>query len=149
MENTFDYAQLIRQDGGLIREIEKTFFIPDTARASLVIARVLHALRRSLTKKESVEFISRLPDYLKIMYVTEWEPSEEKIPLRHLDEFTEAVIHLDNQSGQRVFHKEVDALAAVITVLKLLDQQAGLLKFSSFGYCFKRELHETMLETAA
>ncbi|ELR73708.1 hypothetical protein C900_02112 [Fulvivirga imtechensis AK7] len=151
MENNFEinYIELAKRDCGLIREIKRALFIVDTKRAGLVVSRVLHTIRRSLTKKESAEFISRLPDYLKILYVTEWEPSEKRILLKHLDEFTEEVITLDSQSGHRVFHKEVDALAAVITIMKVLDQHANLLNFSSFCYSFKRELQETMLETAA
>lgn len=149
MENILDYVELAKQDCTLIKEIKKVLFTQDTEKASLVVHRILHTIRRSLTKKESAELISRIPDHLKVMYVTEWQPDEKKLQLKHLDEFTEEVIELDSHSPHRVFHKEIDALAAVITALRVLNENTRLLSFSSFSYSFKRELEETMLETAA
>lgn len=151
MGNEFEinFDALAKRDGGLIKEVKKNLFIVDSSKAGLIISRILHTIRRSFTFSESAEFISRLPDYLKVIYVTKWKPSEEKFQLKHLDEFTEEVLRLDGESEQRVFHKEVDALTAVITVLKALNRHVNLLSFPSFSYSFKRELHETMLEPAA
>lgn len=151
MENELEinYTELAKRDSGLIKEIKRALFIADSKKAGLIISRILHTIRRSLSHIESAEFITRLPDYLKILYVTNWTPSEEKIRIKHLDEFTEQVLLLDDESGHRVFHKEVDALTAVITVLKTINQHVDLLNLSSFSYSFKRELEETMLETAA
>lgn len=151
MEKDFEinYEALAKRDGGLIKEVKKSLFITDSKKAGVVISRILHTIRRSLSYTESAEFISRLPEYLKIIYVTNWTPSEKKIQLKHLDEFTEEALQLDNESGEIVFHKEVDALTAVITVLKVLNRHVNLLSFPSFSYSFKRELQESMLEPAA
>lgn len=151
MEQTFEinYDRLAKRDSGLIWEVKRALFIADSKKAGTIISRILHAIRRSLTYTESAEFISRLPEYLKIMYVSNWTPREKKIHIKHLDEFTEEVLALDNESHHRVFHKEVDALSAVITVLKALNRHVDLLDLPSFSYSFKRELQETMLEPAA
>lgn len=151
MRNEFEinFDALAKRDSGLIKEVKKNLFITDSEKAGLIISRVLHTIRRSLTFAESAEFISRLPDYLKVIYVTKWKASEEKIQLKHLDEFTEEALRLDHESAVKVFHKEIDALTAVITVLKALNRHVNLLSFPSFSYSLKRELHETMLEPAA
>lgn len=151
MEHTFEinYDRLAKRDSGLILEIKRALVIPDSKKAGEIICRILHTIRRSLSYTESAEFISRLPEYLKVMYVTDWTPKEKKITIKHLDEFTEEVLALDHESGHKVFHKEVDALSAVITVLKILNRHVNLLNLPSFGYSFKRELSETMLEPAA
>ncbi|UII22557.1 DUF2267 domain-containing protein [Fulvivirga ligni] len=151
MENTIalDYSNLSLQDNGLIKEICQSLGLKSMEKAGLAISRVLHTIRKSLTYHESAEFIKRLPEYLKVMYVMNWNPREERIQLRHLDEFTEEVLAEDDQDEERVFFKEVDALTAVITVLKSLNKHVDLLNFSSFHYNLKRELQETMLEVSS
>ena len=151
MENSFNinYQKLAARDRGLIFEVARSLFLTDANKAGTIINRVLHTIRRTLTYQESAEFISRLPQYLKVMYVADWTPREQKVKIQHLDEFTDYVLQVDRESDTRVFHKEVDALSAVITVLKALNRHVHLLDLPSFSYSLQRELQETMLEPAA
>ncbi|MBL3654694.1 DUF2267 domain-containing protein [Fulvivirga sediminis] len=151
MENTIalNYSDLALKDNGLIKEINQVLGFGNPERAGLAVSRVLHTIRKSLSYQESAEFIKRLPEYLKVMFVMNWKPKEERIQLRHLDEFTEEVLNEDDNSEHKVFFKEVDALTAVITVLKTLNRHVDLLNFPSFHYNLKRELQETMLEVSS
>jgi uncharacterized protein (DUF2267 family) len=87
----------------------------------LIVGRVLHPLRNSLSFRDSGELIALLPDYFKFIYISDWRMKETQKPIHHLDELIMRIKDFDDQKEPSLFGNEMDILKAVVAVFSTLD----------------------------
>lgn len=143
-----NYDKLATEAYSSIDDVKKEFNIECNFKAGKIIGRVLHTIRDSLSYAQSAELIRRLPDDLKIIYVSDWRLNYKPLRLKHLDTFVEEVIRNDQKHTEQVLHGEIPALYAILTTLKILNKYADILAFDFFEYSLKQELAEAMSEAA-
>ncbi|ELR73722.1 hypothetical protein C900_01332 [Fulvivirga imtechensis AK7] len=143
-----NYDKLATNDNSCIDNIKQELNIDCNYKAGKLVGRVLHTIRDSLTYSQSAELIQKLPDDLKIIYVSDWKLNHRQLRLKHLDNLVEEVIKNDQRHAQQVLHGEVSALYAILITLKILNRYVDILAFDFFNYSLKRELAEAMTEAA-
>lgn len=82
-------------------------------KAGRIVRAVLHALRDRLTYEESFQLMAQLPMAIKGLYVDGWTYRTPLLPIRHLDEFLEAIRHADGKLSGYDFGNNKQALRAV------------------------------------
>jgi uncharacterized protein (DUF2267 family) len=90
--------------------------------ADLIVGRIIHPFRNSLTFQESGELIALLPDYFKFIYVSNWRMNDIETPIQHLDELILRIRKFDESKDQRLFSNELEILKAVIVIFSILDK---------------------------
>lgn len=93
--------------------------------ADLIVGRVLHPLRNSLSFHETGELIGLLPDYFKFIYVSDWRMNDIDAPIQHLDELILRIQKYDDVKGQCIFASELEILKAVIAIFSVLDKHVN------------------------
>lgn len=123
--------------------------IYDLYMTSIIIGRVLHTFRDTLTYQQAAELITQLPDDVKVVFVSNWKLQPQKPQFRHLDEFVQRVLEEDSQHELQVFSSEVGALSAILTTMRLLGQFMDIDQSDLLSYSFKNELRLAVQEYAA
>lgn len=143
-----NYDKLATEENSCIEEIKQQLDLTCNFKAGKLIGRVLHTIRDSLTYSQSAELIQKLPDDLKVIYVSDWKLNSRQLTLKHLDNLVEEVIKNDQRHHHQVLITEVSALYAILITLKILNKYIDILAFDFFNYSLKQELAEAMSEAA-
>src|SRR5689334_3569879 len=86
----------------LINQISKELSI-ETTEAIQLVAAVLQALRQTLTLTNANDFMNNLPDFLKLVFASNWKQAEAQVEVQHLDELVNLVMERDKRSGKCLF----------------------------------------------
>jgi uncharacterized protein (DUF2267 family) len=129
-----------------LHQIKKELQLENEQDAVPYVASILQALRQTLTLKNANDLLNSLPDFLKVVFATNWRRDEERTPVDHLDEFVNLVIARDRQEKKFLFKSEVQTLSVIILTLKKLYRIIDLDKFEGLTWAFKHELQETSTE---
>ncbi len=131
----------------IIKEVHQKLGCMDYQKSRRIISRVLHVFRDQISDEDTDQIIKLLPSNLLIIYFSAWQNKEQKTPTRHLDHYVNRVIAYDHSKDNHVFHTEIEALRATITVLSCLDKQYDILKYLPF--CIKQEIVGALITEAA
>jgi uncharacterized protein (DUF2267 family) len=138
-----------RDQKEILNKIKKELSLKSTGDVVPLLASVLHSLRQTLTLEHSTLFLNRLPEFLKIIFVSNWKQDERHVRIDHLDEFINLVMDRDRQTGKFLFKSEVQTLFIVILVLRMLYNLIDIKNFDGLSHMFRRELREAAMEVDA
>jgi hypothetical protein len=93
--------------------------------------------------------LNRLPDFLKLAFVTNWKRDEEQIVVQHLDEFVNLVMDRDNVERRNLFRDEVFTLSVIIMTLKGISKMVDLEHFEGLSPALRQELRHVSTGAAA
>lgn len=112
------------------RHIKRDLGIPTTKQAVKVVDNVLSHIQSTLDENQTREFVSILPGGLQLLAAKNigTERAENK-SFEHLDELADNVYNQDKKSGSRILHTEVQALNAVVVILRKLDKYLNLFSY--------------------
>jgi uncharacterized protein (DUF2267 family) len=132
----------------LINQIGKELSI-ETTEAIQLVAAVLQALRQTLTLTNANDFMNNLPDFLKLVFASNWKQAEAQVEVQHLDELVNLVMERDKRSGKCLFKSEVQTLSVIILTLKHLYKVIDLDNFNGLSRSLRQELRDVPVESAA
>jgi len=140
---------LDKEEQDVLNQIRKELSLQSTIDVVPFMASVLQALRQTLTLEHATELLNKLPDFMKVVFATNWKQDEPRVPIMHLDEFVCLVMERDAREGKHLLKSEVQALSIVILVLKKMYKLADIEHFAGLSPVFRQELHDASTEVAA
>jgi len=148
MTNSNHSSTLDQDEINLINQISKELSIEPTEAIQLVAA-VLQALRQTLTLTNANAFMNNLPDFLKLVFASNWKQTEAHVEVQHLDELVNLVMERDKRSGKFLFKSEVQTLSVIILTLKHIYKVIDLDNFNGLSWSLRQELRDVPVESAA
>lgn len=112
------------------------------------ISRVLHTIRASLSKNQSEKLLNRLPDYLKLIYVSNWPNDEKTIPIYSLEQFNQQVFINDRNSINPVFSSKEESKGIILNVVELIDPSTNFLEEGFLDDPVSKEISNRILQAA-
>lgn len=137
---------LSEQEKNLFLHIKKEMCIDNPTEIAKQVTAVLHALRQTLSLHAANDVLNRLPDFLKMIFASNWRQDEAPVTITHLDEFVNLVMLRDQQTEKFLFKSEVHALSIVILTLKNLHNLVNLDKIEGISPSLLQELSEVDTE---
>lgn len=131
-----------------LTQIRKELSVQTKGEAVRLIAPVLQALRQTLTIQQANNLLNRLPDFLKLVFVSNWKYQEEQVSITYLDEFVCLVMEREQKNNKSIFKNEVQALWLVILTLKKLYKLIDLENFEGLSKSMRKELRDLPAEAA-
>ncbi|MBL0745119.1 DUF2267 domain-containing protein [Chryseolinea lacunae] len=131
------------------REIKNDLGAHSTQKIVKLVRAVLSQLRKSFSHDQASAFIKKMPSLFQLLFVTNWRYEEEQNSIKHLDELVDEIYQQDKKSSGTLFSSEVDALNAVIVVLRKLDKFFGIIGLNVLHYPLTQELKQAAIEDAA
>jgi uncharacterized protein (DUF2267 family) len=129
--------------------ISKELSLDTSQQAVKLVGAVLQSLRQTLTLENADLLLNRLPDFLKLAFVTNWKRDEEQIVVQHLDEFVNLVMDRDNVERRNLFRDEVFTLSVIIMTLKGISKMVDLEHFEGLSPALRQELRHVSTGAAA
>jgi len=148
MTNSNHSTSLDQDEINLINQISKEFSI-ETTEAVQLVAAVLQALRQTLTLSKATDLMNGLPDFLKLVFASNWKQAEAQVEVEHLDELVNLVMERDKRNRKFLFKSEVQTLSVIILTLKHLLKVVDLDNFNGLSHSLKQELRDVPVESAA
>src|SRR5690349_11998097 len=105
-----------------LHQIKKELSLETEDDAIPLVTAVLQALRQTLSLQSANTLLNRLPDFLKIVFATNWRQDEKQIKIEHLDEFVDLVMDRDRREGKFLFKNELQTLLVIILTLEKLNK---------------------------
>jgi uncharacterized protein (DUF2267 family) len=99
-------------------------FPGDTEKAEVLFKEFLHSIRRSISFKDSVKLMSRLPVYIKYFYVDNWKTLEKQPFEKRKDEVLPDLLFLNNLVDHSKFYQHKQPIEEI---LQLFHALSGLL----------------------
>lgn len=137
------------READLLCQIKKELSLEHPRDAVRLLASVLQGLRQTLTLPNANTLLNKLPDFLKLVFATNWKRDESHVPVEHLDEFVSLVMDREKTSGRSFFKNEVQALSVIVLTLKKMYTLIDLDHFEGLSKAFRQELREIPAEAAA
>ena len=133
------------------RHVKKELGIPSTRDLVRLVGKVLSHLRRGLSAKQISRLVDRLPGISQLMIVHDRNDLAhgKKESFAHLDELVESIYAEDKRSSNSIFTTEIEALNAIIVVLRKLDKYMNLFSYNILKYPVVKELRQIPMEDAA
>jgi uncharacterized protein (DUF2267 family) len=130
-------------------QIKKELSLESVNEAVSLVASVLHAVRQTLSLEVANNLLNKLPDFLKLVFASNWKHNEAKVQAQHLDELVCLLMFREKESRKSYFKNEVQALSVLILTLKQLDKIIDLNTFNGLSLALVHELREVPAEAAA
>lgn len=127
-------------------EVKNELGFTSTRKIVYLVRSVISQLRRNLSHDQIGTVIQRMPSLFQLLFISNWKYNEKEAAINHLDEIVEGVYQ---QGRQPLFTSEIEALNAVIVVLKKLDKFFRMLGLDILHYSLKQELKQVAMEDAA
>jgi len=127
-------------------EIKNELGYTSTRKIVYLVRSVLSQLRKNLSHDQIAKVIERTPSLVQLLFISNWKLDEKHTAINHLDEIVENVYQ---QGKQPLFTSEIEALNAVIVVLRKLDKFFKILGLDILHYSLKQELKQVAMEDAA
>lgn len=140
---------LDKEEQDVLNQIRKELSLQSPTDVVPFMAAVLQALRQTLTLEHATELLNKLPDFMKVVFATNWKKDEQRVPTTHLDEFVCLVMERDAAEGKHLFKSEVQTLSIIILVLKKMYKLADIEHFEGLSAAFRQELNDASTEVAA
>ena len=133
------------------RHLKKELGIPSTRDLVRLVGKVLSPLRRGLSAGQISRLVDRLPGIFQLMIVHDRNNfvNTKKESFGHLDELVESIYAEDKRSANSIFTTEIEALNAIIVVLRKLDKFMNLFSYNILTYPVVKELKQIPMEDAA
>lgn len=112
------------------RNVKRALGISSTKRLVAIVGRVLGHLCRSMTTQQVASFVNRLPVILQSLLMREQTGTNNRQTYSHLDELVESMYEEDRKSDRPMFSTEVQALNAVVIVLRKLDKYLNIFSYN-------------------
>jgi uncharacterized protein (DUF2267 family) len=136
-------------ESSLLNEIKKELALKTYQETVGIVSCVLNSFRRCLSLQYATLLLNRLPDFLKLVFVSNWKVNESQVKIDYLDELVSLALEQDTASGKKLFKSEIHALSTVVLTLKKLDKLVDLQHFEGISQSFRRQLREIPVEVAA
>lgn len=127
-------------------EIKSELGFTSTRKIVYLVRSVISQLRRNLSHEQINNIIQKTPSLFQLLFISNWRYNEKNTAINHLDEIVEGVYE---QGRQPLFASEIEALNAVIIVLRKLDKFFRLMGLDILHYSLKQELKQVAVEDAA
>jgi predicted mannosyl-3-phosphoglycerate phosphatase (HAD superfamily) len=114
-----------------------------------LVSKVLTHVCRSLNKQQVTALINRLPGIFQPLLYKETMAPVQQVPLAHLDELVESIYEEDRNSEHPQFQTEVQALNAVVVILRKLDKYLNIFSYNILKPKWVEGLRQIPLEDAA
>ena len=134
------------QERSLFMSIRKEMGIENTKDIIQQVTSVLHAFRQTLSLPDANKVLNKLPDLLKMIFVSNWRQHEQPVMVNHLDEFVNLVMIRDRRLKKFIFKSEVHTLSIIILTLKKLHNLIDLSHLDGISTCLQQELNEVNTE---
>jgi uncharacterized protein (DUF2267 family) len=146
MTSTTNYLSMEELAVRFFGEIKSELGFTSTRKIVYLVRSVISQLRKNLSHEQINNIIQRTPSLFQLLFISNWKYNEKEIAINHLDEIVEGVYQ---QGQQPLFASEIEALNAVIVVLRKLDKFFRLLGLDILHYSLKQELKQVAIEDAA
>lgn len=144
-----DPVHLDEEEMYFLYQIKKELSLENTQEAVKLVASVIHAVRQTLTLENAKLLLNKLPDFLKLIFASNWEQNEPQTKIQHLDELVALVMERDADQHKNLFKNEVHAITVIILTLKKLHKLIDVENFEGFSPQLRQELRELPSEAAA
>lgn len=113
------------------------------------VRRILSKIKGSYNSREITELINKTPPLLHFVLIGNSRYEDDKKPIIHLDELVDTLYTEDEQqTGNRLFHSEIEALGTVLIVLKRFQSLFTYAGMKIFPYVLSHELQQAATEEA-
>lgn len=129
------------------KNVKRVLGISSTQSIISLVGKVLTHVNRSLSVQQANLLISRLPGTFKLMLANEGVGNRQTYT--HLDELVENMYAEDRRSEHPQFSTEVEALNAVVVVLRKLDKYLNIFSYNILKPRWVEGLRQIPLEDAA
>lgn len=140
---------LEHEESSLLNEIKKELALKTYQETVGIVGCVLNSFRKCLSLQHASQLLNLLPDFLKLVFVTNWKNNERQVKIDYLDELVNLALEQDKASGKKLFKSELHALSIIVITLKKLDKLVDLQHFEGISQSFRRQLREIPVEVAA
>jgi uncharacterized protein (DUF2267 family) len=130
------------------RNVKRALGLTSTQSIVSVVGKVLTQVCRNLPKQQANLLISRLPGTIQPLLDKESSAGNQQ-PYSHLDELVENMYEEDRRSEHPQFSTEVEALNAVVVVLRKLDKYLNIFSYNILKPRWVEGLRQIPLEDAA
>ena len=142
-------STLDKEEQDVLNQIRKELSLERPTDVVPFMASVLQALRQTLTLEHATQLLNNLPDFMKVVFASNWKKDEARVPVGHLDEFVSLVMERDQKEEKHLFKSEVQTLSIVILVLKKMYKLADIKNFEGLSPMFRQELDDAATEVVA
>jgi uncharacterized protein (DUF2267 family) len=130
------------------RNVKRALGISSNQSIISVVGKVLTQVCRNLPKQQAYLLISRLPGMFHPLLYKESDQGTQQ-SYSHLDELVENMYEEDRRSEHPQFATEVEALNAVVVVLRKLDKYLNIFSYNILKPRWVEGLRQIPLEDAA
>lgn len=131
------------------RNAKRALGISSTIRMVQLVGKVLGHVCRNLSTQQVVTLIGRLPGTFQPLLLKETIKSAAHQSYDHLDELVENMYDEDRRSADPQFSTEVEALNAVVIILRKLDKYLNIFSYNILKPQWVEGLRQIPLEDAA
>lgn len=144
--NSQEYKSVI-----FFRNVKRALGISSTSSMMALVGKVLSHVCRNLSKQQVNTLISRLPGaFQPLLFGQASENRDRNQPcFCYLDELVENMYEEDRRSEHPQFSTEVEALNAVVVVLRKLDKYLNIFSYNILKPQWVEGLRQIPLEDAA
>ena len=129
------------------RNVKRAMGISSTSSMRTMVSKVLSHVCRNLSKQQVTALINRLPGTFQPLLL--WESPDNQTRYSHLDELVENMYEEDRRSEHPQFSTEVEALNAVVVILRKLDKYLNIFSYNILKPQWVEGLRQIPLEDAA
>jgi uncharacterized protein (DUF2267 family) len=137
MTSTTNYLSMEELAVRFFGEIKSELGFTSTRKIVYLVRAVLAQLRKNLSHEQINNTIQKMPSLFQLLFISNWKYNERNTATNHLDEIVEGVY---SEGRQPLFASEIEALNAVIIVLRKLDKFFRLMGLDILHYSLKQEL---------
>ena len=131
------------------RNVKRALGISSTQSMVRLVSKVLTHVCRSLSKQQVTAFVNKLPGMFQPLLFRDVNEQPNQVPLAHLDELVESIYEEDRKSEHPQFSTEVEALNAVVVILRKLDKYLNIFSYNILKPKWVEGLRQIPLEDAA
>ncbi len=123
-------------------DIKSELGLKSSRKVARVVKKVFGAVQKNLSVGEIKTMLMKLPDFLQLVFIGEWQQSKLASADEHLDQWVDTISLEDQSSEDRVFHSEVEILKAIVITMTKLDKICGVLSFPGFKFSLAQEIKQ-------
>jgi len=131
------------------RNVKRALGISSTQAMVRLVSKVLTHVCRNLNKQQATALVNRLPGIFQPLLFKDVTFPSQQVPLTHLDELVESIYEDDRNSEHPQFSTEVQALDAVVVILRKLDKYLNIFSYNILNPRWVEGLRRIPLEDAA
>ena len=121
-------------------DIKSELGLKSSRNVARVVRKVFGAVQRNLSVGEIKTMLMKLPDFLQLVFMGEWQQSKLTSSPEHLDQWVDTIFLEDQSSEDRIFGSEVEILKAIVLTMTKLDKMCGVLSFPGFKFSLAQEI---------